>query len=67
MRPIAFVAKVCVKYGDRALAFFGGNTISSSYRQNDPQGIIERPRSICMDVKTGCVHVRTLDPLPLDE
>ncbi|CAL8471143.1 g10685 [Coccomyxa elongata] len=57
MLPIAFVAKAYVSYGDRALAFFGGDTISSRNRQNESWGISLRARNICVDVKTGFVHV----------
>lgn len=67
MLPVALVAKAYVKYGDRALAFFGGDTISTRSRQTESWGISLRARNICVDVNTGSVHVRTLDPLPLDE
>ena len=69
MLPIAYVAKAYVKYGDRALAFFGGDIVTcpTRNRQEAFWNINLRARNICVDVETGSVHVRSPIPLPLDD
>ncbi|BDA45267.1 F-box only protein 3 [Coccomyxa sp. Obi] len=57
MLPITIVAKAYVAYGDKALAFFGGDTISTRSTPTESWGISLHARNICVDVKTGSVHV----------